>query len=127
LGLPGSAQASTMRGRVARGLTPKRCQSGEVDRSGAIAKTGDGLSRAALFVAATFIISALTSGETEPGETPPWMVLSKLLEQILAEQKACVKNMHDAAKAFHSYVQKLEELDTKVEAISESMTELLSR
>jgi transposase len=38
------------------GLTPRRYQSGEVDRSGAIAKTGDTLARHALFEAATSML-----------------------------------------------------------------------
>ena len=38
------------------GLTPRRYQSGEVDRSGAIAKTGDALTRHALFEAATSML-----------------------------------------------------------------------
>jgi transposase len=38
------------------GLTPRRYQSGEVDRSGAIGKTGDALTRHALFEAATSML-----------------------------------------------------------------------
>ena len=38
------------------GLTPRRYQSGEVDRSGAIAKTGDAPTRHALFEAATSML-----------------------------------------------------------------------
>jgi transposase len=38
------------------GLTPRRYQSGETDRSGAIAKTGDALTRHALYEAATSML-----------------------------------------------------------------------
>lgn len=42
------------------GLAPRQHQSGEVDRRGRIAKTGDGLTRAALFAAANVMLSRST-------------------------------------------------------------------
>ncbi len=39
------------------GLTPRRYQSGEVDRAGHISKTGDGLLRCYLFEAATVLLT----------------------------------------------------------------------
>ena len=46
------------------GLTPRRYQSGEVDRGGHISKCGDGLLRAYLFEAATVLLSR------HPGPSP---------------------------------------------------------
>ena len=42
------------------GLAPRQYQSGEVDRRGRIAKTGDGLTRRALFAAANVMLSRST-------------------------------------------------------------------
>ena len=44
--------AQEMRALLVARLTPRRCQSGEIDRSGHISKTGDGQVRTALFEAA---------------------------------------------------------------------------
>ncbi len=42
------------------GLTPKRYQSGETDRSGAISKVGDAAARVALFEAAHVLLTRVT-------------------------------------------------------------------
>jgi transposase len=44
------------------GQTPRRYQSGETDRSGAIAKTGDALARHALYEAATSMLALWCMG-----------------------------------------------------------------
>ncbi len=42
---------------MARGLTPRRYQSGEIDKAGSISKSGDGLLRSYLFEAANVLLS----------------------------------------------------------------------
>src|SRR6185312_12614330 len=42
------------------GLTPKKYASGEVDRNGAISKSGDRLAREALFIAAHSLLTRVT-------------------------------------------------------------------
>ena len=42
------------------GLTPRRYQSGEIDRAGRISKSGDGMTRHALFEAATSMLTRVT-------------------------------------------------------------------
>jgi transposase len=46
------------------GLTPRRYQSGEIDRGGRISKCGDGLMRALLFEAATVLLTRVRRGST---------------------------------------------------------------
>ena len=51
-------------GRFAKSRTPRRNQSGEVDRSGHISKCGDALMRAYLFEAAGIILNRLSRWST---------------------------------------------------------------
>jgi transposase len=53
------------------GLTPRRYQSGETDRSGAIAKTGDAMTRHALYEAAT----SMLVHATKPSALRNWAVM----------------------------------------------------
>ena len=46
------------------GLTPKKCQSGEIDRTGRISKVGDAMVRTALFEAANAMFSR--TGSSRP-------------------------------------------------------------
>ena len=48
------------------GLTPRRYQSGEVDRSGRISKVGDGAVRAALYEAATVLLRRMRCERPTP-------------------------------------------------------------
>ena len=46
------------------GLTPRKYASGEIDRNGAISKSGDRLAREALFVAAHSLLTRVTRWST---------------------------------------------------------------
>jgi hypothetical protein len=46
------------------GLTPRRCQSGEIDYTGRISKRGDGLTRSYLFEAANVLLTRVSTWST---------------------------------------------------------------
>src|SRR5512143_2185705 len=46
------------------GLTPRRCQSGEIDYTGRISKRGDGLMRSYLFEAANVLLTRVSTWST---------------------------------------------------------------
>lgn len=76
------------------GLTPRRYQSGEIDRSGAISKCGDALVRSALYEAATVLLRRVTG----------WSSLKAWAVQVAKRRgfkRACVALARKMAVVLH--------------------------